>query len=162
MKKLLPTSTTLSVNKSKGFTLVELLVVVAIIAVLSVIGITIFTSVQKGARDAKRKADVGAISKALEAHYNDTTAPCSATVTDPYCASASPSFFSGGALPTNPGPGGADYLIKFPPAPAARTTYTVCALLENNNGNSSTAGDGTTFTSATGAAATYYCTKNQQ
>ena len=53
---------------SQGFTIVELLVVVAIIAVLSVIGITIFTGVQKGARDSTRRADVNAIAKAMEAN----------------------------------------------------------------------------------------------
>ena len=53
-------------DKSKGFTLVELLVVISIIAILSVIGITIFTSTQSVARDAKRRADANAIHKALE------------------------------------------------------------------------------------------------
>lgn len=52
--------------KQKGFTLVELLVVVAIIAILSIIGLTIFTSAQSNARDARRKSDVDAIAKAIE------------------------------------------------------------------------------------------------
>lgn len=50
----------------KGFTLVELLVVISIIAILSVIGLTIFSGVQKSARDAKRKGDLHAIALALE------------------------------------------------------------------------------------------------
>lgn len=54
----------------KGFTLVELLVVISIIAVLSVIGITVYGSVQKSARDAKRRADIDAISKAYEVNYS--------------------------------------------------------------------------------------------
>lgn len=49
-----------------GFTLVELLVVISIIAILSVIGITIFSSAQKSAQNAKRRADVKAIINALE------------------------------------------------------------------------------------------------
>ena len=54
-------------QSKKGFTLVELLVVVAIIAILSVIGITVFSGVQKNARDARRRADVDAIATAIEA-----------------------------------------------------------------------------------------------
>lgn len=56
------------INSSKlaGFTLVELLVVIAIIAILAVVGITIFSNTQQGARDARRKADVDSIAKALE------------------------------------------------------------------------------------------------
>lgn len=155
MKKFLPKS----LNNPQGFTLIELLVVITIIAVLSIIGLAVYGSVQKNARDARRRQDIDAITKVLEAHYNDTTSPCSATSAMPYCASADPSFFAGNALPSNPGPGGANYSITIP---AARTSYTACALLENNNGNSSSAGDGTTFTSASGASATYYCVKNQQ
>ncbi len=49
----------------RGFTLIELLVVIAIIAILSVIGFTVFTNVQKNARDAKRKLDLDALSKAV-------------------------------------------------------------------------------------------------
>src|SRR3989344_7319438 len=50
----------------KGFTLIELLVVISIIAILSIIGVTIFTQAQKSARDAKRREDVAAIQKAFE------------------------------------------------------------------------------------------------
>ena len=55
---------------SKGFTLVELLVVITIIAILSVIGITIFGGVQKTARDARRRGDIDALAKAAELNYS--------------------------------------------------------------------------------------------
>lgn len=119
---MLPTSTSLSVNKSRGFTLVELLVVISIIAILSVIGITIFTGAQKNARDSRRRADVDSISKALEVHYGDTT--CGAAVSS-YCA-PEVGWFSGGALPKDPQTS-ADYAGL--PGDGA-TTYTVCATLE--------------------------------
>lgn len=52
-------------SKKSGFTLVELLVVISIIAILSVIGIAIYTDAQKLSRDGKRKGDMDAIVKAL-------------------------------------------------------------------------------------------------
>ena len=54
------------IAKKSGFTLVELLVVITIISVLSIVGLTLFSSAQKGARDARRRADIDAIVKALE------------------------------------------------------------------------------------------------
>lgn len=53
-------------KRSSGFTLVELMVVITIIAILSVVGVTVFSGVQKSARDAKRRADLDAIRLALE------------------------------------------------------------------------------------------------
>ncbi len=53
-------------SKKSGFTLVELLVVISIIAILSVVGITLFSGVQKNARDARRRGDIDAIAVALE------------------------------------------------------------------------------------------------
>lgn len=55
----------------RGFTLVELLVTIAIIGILSSVGLTTFTSAQKKSRDARRKNDLATIAKALEVYYND-------------------------------------------------------------------------------------------
>lgn len=63
----------MSSHKDSGFTLIELLVVVAILAILAVIGATIYTSVQAGARDSRRKADIESIAKALEVNRNTQT-----------------------------------------------------------------------------------------
>src|SRR5260221_12481213 len=57
-------------KNQQGFTLVELLVAIAIIAILAIIGLTVFTGLQRGARDATRRSDVQAVSKALEANYD--------------------------------------------------------------------------------------------
>ncbi len=149
-----------------GFTLVELLVVITIIAILSTIGITIFSGTQVAARDGKRRADVDAISNALEAHYKDTTSPCNATTGDPYCTAAAitgGTFFAGNAYPTDPNPTeGEDYKLYF--STPNRTSYTICAKLKNKNGNSADHGDttGISFTSASGVTALFYCKKSQQ
>lgn len=153
------TTSALSINKKSGFTLVELLVVISIISILAIVGMVSYVGTQKGARDAKRRIDVDAIANVLEAHYADTASPCNATAPTPYCVSAAitgGTFFATNAYPTNPTPGGADYSLTI----SGQTAYTICALLENGNGNSSSAGDGSNF--ATPPPATYYCRKNQQ
>lgn len=55
---------------ARGFTLVELLVVVTIIAVLSAIGLTVYASAQKSGRIAKRIEDLSAIRTSLEVYYS--------------------------------------------------------------------------------------------
>ncbi len=82
----------------KGFTLVELLVVISIIAILSVIGITIFSGVQKSARDAQRRGDIDAISKALEVHFG-IRGVCNPG--DNYCPPIG-TYFSSGIVPEDP------------------------------------------------------------
>lgn len=61
------------INKQniKGFTLLEILVVMVILGVLVTIGLRTFSTSQMRARDAKRKSDVGQIAKALELFYAD-------------------------------------------------------------------------------------------
>ncbi|EKE05839.1 MAG: hypothetical protein ACD_19C00176G0061 [uncultured bacterium] len=55
----------------KGFTLVELLIVMSIIGVLAAIGLGSFTTAQMRGRDAERKSDLKQISHALELYYSD-------------------------------------------------------------------------------------------
>lgn len=54
----------------KGFTLLEMLVVIGIIAILVSIGISSYSTAQKKARDAKRKSDLKSIQSALEQYYS--------------------------------------------------------------------------------------------
>lgn len=54
-----------------AFTLVELLVVVAIIGILAAIGSFGYTVAVKLSRDAKRQADLKVIQSALEQYHND-------------------------------------------------------------------------------------------
>jgi general secretion pathway protein G len=59
-------------HTSKGFTLIEVLVVAGIIAVLSVVGVTSYTSINMRSRDAKRKSDLEQVRSALEMYRTDT------------------------------------------------------------------------------------------
>lgn len=58
-------------SKRYGFTLIELLVSISIIAVLSMIGLVMYSSVYKSSRDAKRKSDIKFIQSALEDYHAD-------------------------------------------------------------------------------------------
>jgi general secretion pathway protein G len=52
--------------RKRGFTLIEILVAATIIAVLSVVGVASYTSINKRSRDAKRKSDLEQVRSALE------------------------------------------------------------------------------------------------
>jgi general secretion pathway protein G len=60
-----------SPRKLFGFTLLELLVVMAIIGILAAIGIASYGTVQSKARDARRKSDLENVARALEMYRND-------------------------------------------------------------------------------------------
>jgi len=66
MKKLL-----LLKKPQSAFTLIELLIVVAIIAVLVSLGAVAYSTAQKNARNAQRQSDLKKISLALEKYYSD-------------------------------------------------------------------------------------------
>ncbi|MBU1088398.1 type II secretion system GspH family protein [Patescibacteria group bacterium] len=55
----------------KGFTLIELLVVMAIMSILTIVAVSQFQNAKKKARDTKRRADLSAVSKALQMFYAD-------------------------------------------------------------------------------------------
>ncbi len=135
MKRFLPKSA----KNPKGFTLVELLVVVSIIAILSVIGVTVFTGIQKGARDTKRKGDVEAMAKALESNFTST-----------YPTTVAATYFTSGLVPTDP------QATRSYTTTLNATGFVLCAQLENSTGNASN------NTGTASAGGIYYCAKNAQ
>lgn len=60
-------------QKHSGFTIVELLIVVVVIAILAAITIVAFNGVQQRARDSRRSSDVANIKKLLEMYKTDNS-----------------------------------------------------------------------------------------
>lgn len=56
-------------KQSKGFTIVELLIVIVVIAILATLVIVTFTGIQQKARDSQRQTDINALDSHLEAYY---------------------------------------------------------------------------------------------
>jgi type II secretion system protein G len=112
----------------RGFTLIELMIIIVIMGVLAaLISGNFITSLKKG-RDARRKADLEEIQRALEMYYEDNRA---------YPLTAGLVF--GNAL-TNQAEN-KTYMVKVPKDPSGRsyqyisadgTSYKLFACLENN------------------------------
>ncbi len=134
----------------KGFTLLELLVVIAVAAILVSIASASYTSAQKKARDARRSSDMHAVQNAAEQYYADNVFyPPNET----FGAAYLPAGF-----PSEPKTGW-DAYVYTPIGVAPHAGYYACAKLESPKGNA-TASDGTGFgTTTTG---THYCVKNLQ
>jgi prepilin-type N-terminal cleavage/methylation domain-containing protein len=153
MNKYLPKS----LKNPQGFTLVELMVAIAILAILSVAGLIIYTGAQKNARDARRREDVAAISTALETNKDtsstsylalaDTQFASGSIPTDssrPYCAEWDPDLTDVIAMSASdkttwsgtPGDCPGTWLEVTSSQPAAASkSWTVCTLLENGTAN---------------------------
>jgi prepilin-type N-terminal cleavage/methylation domain-containing protein len=72
-----------SYKKQKGFTIVELLIVIVVIGILATLVIVTFSGIQQRARDTQRQTDINAIQGHMEAYYaQNGNYPTLAMVTD--------------------------------------------------------------------------------
>lgn len=126
-------------KKQNGFTLLEMLVVIGIIGILVGIGAASYSTVQKKARDAKRKDDLKVIQQSMEQYYSVCNYTYPTSVTDGIiCASVTPTI---ALLPTVPVDPRTTTPYPFPTLDA--TSYQVCTTLESES-------------------VTNYCVTNQQ
>ncbi len=141
----------------RGFTLLELLVVISIIGILVAMGAVSYTTAQIKARDARRRSDMQNWAAALEQYYS---ANSSSYPTDTACSmgATASTYLPGGVTPTDPKGG---TFVYSPVCAAAGTGFCLCAQLESATGGNSTANGNATCNTLTGSG-TYYCVKSQQ
>lgn len=141
-----------------GFTLVEVLVTVTIVAVLMAIGAVSFTSAGRSSRDSKRKTDMEAVRQALVLYRADNTAgyPAGAGTNASY-NSVTATLVNGGYLssPVPQDPKGSGTNLYYYYSNSA-TSFCVCAGVEGT-GNS-TATNCPTLSPNTDSL--YYCVKS--
>ena len=58
-----------SLKNKKGFTIVELLIVIVVIGILATLVIVTFTGIQQKARNSQRQTDINAVDSHVEAYY---------------------------------------------------------------------------------------------
>lgn len=154
----------------RGFTLVELMVVITIISIFAVLGYTTYGSIQLKARDSRRIADMQETQKALEQYYQanhlypHNTAGTSYSDKFINALSGVTDYFSDGSVPQDPN--GQDYTYSAGGSGGTCTanispTYYVCANLEDasNGANSLLHTDG--CGNVSGTKTTYYCLSGQ-
>ncbi|HUS59773.1 MAG TPA: type II secretion system protein [Nevskiaceae bacterium] len=113
--------------KEKGFTLIELMVVMAVIGILAGLTLTGFTAARKTARDGQRKADLEQVRSALEMCRSDTGSYPAGTLV------SGNNITCGGAtymqIPNDPG-GFRYYYTR-----TGASSYRLCAHLETGGGS---------------------------
>lgn len=112
-----------------GFTLIELMIVIAIMGVLIAVGLTSFRTSQMRARDSRRKNDLRQIASALEYYYNDKRGYPASDASNNYnmlaCGSNATALCEWGKPTLSMGDSDKNtiYMVKIPADPSSGRSY---------------------------------------
>ncbi len=136
-------------QNKKGFTIIELLIVIAIIGLLATISLVALNGARQKGRDAKRIGDIRQIQVALELYFNDNNSyPIVAEGGVVLGQTSAAKLCNGGfvaidtvctrtymgLVPSNPQPNGADYLYESE-GTGTGSSYTIGFTLEDSTGS---------------------------
>lgn len=159
-------------KSQRGFTLIELIVVLAIIALIASVVIATIGSAQAKSRDTKRKSDMAQVVRAIEYYRTEndaypphggtqfggcTSSNCLSVLTDELVSRYIP------AIPTDPRAGNSPSGYLYCRANAPRDSYQILVRLEQNAGyctvrvTSPISGSGTSCWTTNGVPDFPYC-----
>ncbi len=138
----------------RGFTLLELLVVISIIGILIGLGAVSYTTAQKKARDSRRLGDMRSMQAVYEQYYSN---PANSYQYPLDCGDASITSYAPSGWPDDP-KNSTPYVYSNN---CSASGYCFCAALEGGAGNSGLGADATCSGLNSGTT-TFFCVKNQQ
>ncbi len=109
-------------QNERGFTLLELLLVISMLAILAVVGVVTYSGLNKNSKDTKRKQDVESIAKLYESKFDPVKGKY-------FGLDPAGKDFSSGIFPTPPEGGSYSNLI---PSAGSAPYFNVCAALEDH------------------------------